>query len=151
MMTAIMLMSSGTIGMNENYFFGLTELTGYKLRHADLDYRDFNLWVVTSEDVFEQDFEPEHDSVVRPQFENQMVLAAKVETRQNLYSLRFRRTQVRDGALNVYFSVKREGSREENIQVPVSMIVVPKDKAVKKVNFFHDHILVKTVPIVTVY
>ena len=34
---------------------------------------------------------------------------------------------------------------------PVSMAVVPKDKSVRKVNFYHDKVLVKTIPIVTVY
>ncbi len=128
----------------------VVELTGYKLRSNIIDRSDFNLWVVTSEDVFETDFEPEHDSVLRPRFEVQMVLAAKVETVHNSYRVKFKKTELVNGTLNVYFNVKREGPAAE-VTMPVSMIAVPKDRSMKKVNFYHDNVLVKTVPIVTVY
>lgn len=128
----------------------VVEITGYKLRNEKIDLTDFNLWVVTSEDVFERDFEPEHDSVLRPRFDEQMVLAAKVETIRNAYRVKFKKTELVNGTLNVYFNVKREGAAEE-IKVPVSMVAVPKDRSMKKVNFYHDNMLVKTVPIVTVY
>lgn len=140
--------SSGKAG--GGFTTDMIELTGYKLRNNTIDHTDFNLWVVTSEDVFERDFEPEHDSVLRPRFEEQMVLAAKVETKHNVYQVKFKKTQRVDGSLNIYFNVKREGAREE-VKVPVSMAVVPKDKSVRKVNFYHDKVLVKTIPIVTVY
>ncbi len=128
----------------------VVEITGYKLRNEKIDLTDFNLWVVTSEDVFERDFEPEHDSVLKPRFDEQMVLAAKVETVHNAYRVKFKKTELVNGTLNVYFNVKREGS-PETVKVPVSMVAVPKDKSMKKVNFYHDNLLVKTVPIVTVY
>ncbi len=128
----------------------VVELTGYKLRSNSFDRSDFNLWVVTSEDVFERDFEPEHDSVLRPRFEEQLVLAAKVETIHNSYRVKFKKTELVNGSLNVYFNVKREGPAEA-ISIPVSMVAVPKDRSMKKVNFYHDNVLVKTVPIVTVY
>lgn len=130
----------------------VTELNGYKLRHNEIDYHDFNLWVVTSEDVFERDFEPLYDSVLRPAFDTQMVVAAKVETVQNSYRVKFKKTVADNGALNVYFNVKREKAEETAGTVkPVSMVVVPKDKSIRKVNFYHDNILVKSIPIVTVY
>ena len=128
----------------------VVELTGYKLRINNIDRSDFNLWVVTSEVVFERDFEPEHDSVLRPRFEEQLVLAAKVETVHNTYRVKFKKTELVNGVLNVYFNVKREGQADV-VNVPVSMVAVPKDKSMKKVNFYHDNVLVKTVPIVTVY
>lgn len=126
------------------------ELTGYKLKHNNIDYTDFNLWVVTSEDVFERDFEPEHDSVLRPRFDEQLVLGAKVETIHNSYRVKFKKTELVNGTLNVYMSVKREGAVEE-VKLPVSMAVALKDRSMKKVNFYHDNVLVKSVPIVTVY
>lgn len=126
------------------------ELTGYKLRSNIIDHTDFNLWVVTNEDVFIRDFEPLHDSVLRPRFDEQMVLAAKVETIHYSYRLKFRKTVVVNGILHVYFNVKKEGPVEET-ETPVSMIAVAKDRAIKKVQFYHDNMLVKTVPIVTVY
>jgi hypothetical protein len=128
----------------------VTELTGYKLRSRIIDYHDFNLWVVTNEDVFTRDFEPIHDSVLKPRFDEQMVLAAKVETVHYSYRVKFRKTMALKGVLNVYFSVSKEGPVQET-ELPVSMIAIPKDKAIKKVQFYHDNMLVKTVPIVAVY
>lgn len=137
--------------VNNNPTVGeMTELTGYKLRDIRINYHDFNLWVVTNEDVFVRDFEPLHDSVLRPRFDEQMVLAAKVKTINYDYQVKFKRTLVNNGTLNVYFAVRKQGF-DELTEKPVTMAVVPKDRSIRKVNFFHDNVLVKTVPIVTVY
>ncbi len=114
----------------------VTELTGYRLKHNQIDVTDFNLWVVTSEDVFARDFEPMYDSVVKPEFDRQMVLAAKVQTANYAYRAKFKRTVIQNGILHLYFNVIKEGP-VENIEAPVSMIAVPKDKAIKKVHFYH--------------
>lgn len=136
---------------NEKYLSGeLTELTGYKLRDNKINHHDFNLWVVTNEDVFSRDFEPLHDSVLHPRFDEQMVLAAKVETVSNTYRVKFKKTIMGNGTLNVYLNVKREAVSDDT-EKPVSMIVVPKDRTIRKVNFFHDNVLVKSVSIVAVY
>lgn len=150
LMAGVMLMSFSA-PVNERLTAGeLTELTGYKLRDNKINHHDFNLWVVTNEDVFSRDFEPLHDSVLRPRFDEQMVLAAKVETVSNTYRVKFKKTIIADGTLNVYLNVKREAVSGDSEKL-VSMIVVPKDKVIRKVNFFHDNVLVKSVPIVTVY
>lgn len=128
----------------------VTELTGYRLKHNHIDVTDFNLWVVTSEDVFARDFEPMYDSVVKPEFDRQMVIAAKVQTANYAYRAKFKRTVIQNGILHVYFNVKKEGPVED-IEAPVSIIAVPKDKAIKKVHFYHDNMMVKAVPVVAVY
>lgn len=130
--------------------FTVNELTGYKLRNNIIDTHDFNLWVVTNEDVFNRDFVPMYDSVLRPQFDSQMVLAAKVETINYAYRVRFRSVVEDNGSLNVYFSVKKEGVAGE-VESPLSMITFSKDRGIKKVNFYHDNVLVKTIPVVAVY
>lgn len=146
-----LMLTGFSVPVNNNPVAGeMTELTGYKLRGKTINYHDFNLWVVTNEDVFTRDFEPLHDSVLRPRFDEQMVLAAKVQTINYAYQVKFKRTVVSNGVLNVYFSVRKQGA-EELTEKPVTMAVVSKDKAIKKVNFFHDNMLVKTVPIVSVY
>lgn len=128
----------------------VTELTGYRLKHNHIDVTDFNLWVVTSEDVFARDFEPMYDSVVKPEFDRQMVLAAKVQTANYAYRAKFKKTVLQNGILHVYFNVKKEGPVED-FEAPVSIIAVPKDKAIKKVHFYHDNMMVKAVPVVAVY
>jgi hypothetical protein len=106
--------------------------------------------VVTNEEVFLRDFEPLHDSVLRPHFEEQMVLAARVETVNNVYRTKFRKTVVSNGILHVYMSIRRMGSTEDTV-IPLTMVSVPKDRSIRKVQFYHDNVLVKTIPIVTVY
>lgn len=128
----------------------LTELRGYKLRSNDIDKSDFNLWVVTNEDAFNKDFVPENDSVLKPNFDEQLVLAAKVETYNYSYQVKYRKLEVVNGSVNVYFTVRKVRSGHE-AGGPVSMLVLPKDRSYKKVNFYHDNMLVKAVPIVTVY
>jgi len=145
------MLTGFSVPVKENPVVGeVMELTGYKLRSNIIDLTDFNLWVVTNEDVFIRDFEPLNDSVLRPRFDEQMVLAAKVQTINYNYRLKFRKTVVSNGILHVYFNVKKEGPVEET-EAPVSMIAVSRDNAIKKVQFYHDNILVKTVPVVAVY
>lgn len=128
----------------------MTELNGYKLRHNQIDLHDFNLWVVTNEDVFSREFEPLNDSVLKPDFGGQFVLAARVETINYVYRVKFKRTVLQNGNLNVYMNLRKQGTPDDTVY-PLSMVTVPKDKSIRKVNFFHDNVLVKSVPIVTVY
>lgn len=126
------------------------ELTGYKLRNNSFDYHDYNLWVVTNEETFNREFEPVHDSVLKPEFGSELVLAAKVETVNYTYQVRFKNIVEEKGNLQVYFSVKKQGNAGES-DSPLSMITFPKDHGIKKINFYHDNVLVKTVPVVAVY
>ena len=144
------LLSSFSPAFNHPLTGDVTELTGYKLRHNDINLHDFNLWVVTNEEVFLRDFEPLHDSVLRPHFEEQMVLAARVETVNYVYRTKFRKTVVANGILQVYMSIRRMGSTDDTV-IPLTMVSVPKDRSIRKVQFYHDNVLVKTIPIVTVY
>lgn len=128
----------------------VNELTGYKLRYNIIDRSDFNLWVVTNEDVFNEEFVAVNDSVLKPRFNEQMVLAAKVETLNYSYRVKFRNTVEQEGTLNVYFSVRKAGA-VETTEAPVSMIMFPKVRGIRKVNFYHDNMLVKTIPVVVVY
>ncbi len=126
------------------------ELTGYRLRDTAINYHDFNLWVITSEDAFSETFVPEHEAVTRPQFDTEMVLAAKVKTFSWSYKPRFKRVVPGKNELNVYFTVQKADSVKDGND-PLSLAVFPKSKAFRKVNFYHDHVLVKSVPIVSVY
>jgi hypothetical protein len=52
--------------------------------------------------------------------------------------------------LNVYFTVQKEGPARDGAG-PVTLVAYPKHPQVKKVNFYHGNMLVRTIPIVTVY
>lgn len=128
----------------------LKELPGYKFVGKDLTQTDFNLWIITNEDAFYQAFMPESDEVPRPQFDKEMVLAAKVQTYANNYDVRFTKTTIRKNELNVYLNVKKKKDAPVD-DSSVAIAIFPKIKEVKKVNFFHDDVFVRSVPIVTVY
>jgi hypothetical protein len=57
---------------------------------------------------------------------------------------------VNNGTLHVYMNVRKHGSTDDTV-IPLTMVTVPKDKSIRKVQFYHDNVLVKTIPIVTVY
>lgn len=126
------------------------ELSGYRLRDTAISLNDFNLWVITQEVAFDDAFIADSHAAPKPKFDVEMVLAAKVVTQANTYNVRFRSFEIRKDELNVYFSVQRDrgGIKDNN---NVTLASVPKNRKVKKVNFFHDNVRVRTVPIVSVY
>jgi hypothetical protein len=150
LLAGVILSSFNMAGTNSPETGTVTELNGYKLRYSLVDLHDFNLWVVTSEDAFYNEFEAENETVARPDFSSQMVLAGKVETVNFTYRVRFQKIVAEGNTLNVYMNVKKEGPSLQG-KGPVSLAVFPKDKAIKKVNFYHDDILVKTIHVVAVY
>jgi hypothetical protein len=127
------------------------ELSGYQLRDKVISIHDYNLWVIANEETFDNVFVAQYDSVARPNFEKELVLAAKVETWNNVYKVKFKTILVKDESLNVYFSIQRDKNAMLGIGAPVYISVFPKSSTVKKVNFYHDNVLVRTVPIVSVY
>ncbi len=123
------------------------ELSGYRLRENSFTLSDYNLWVITNADAFDKTFIRENDSVKPPSFEDEFVLAAKVETWSNSYKVIVKRIVRKGDALNFYFGIQRGKTNQGDALVTR----YPKDPSVKKVNFYHDNMLVRTVPIVSVY
>lgn len=125
-------------------------LSGYKLIDKEITLNDFNLWVITNENSFNEAFLAESEDAIRPRFEEEMVLAVKVQTHSNSYTARFLKAETPKNELNLYFSLKRDKHFQAEGS-PASLAIFPKNKAVRKVNFYHDNVLVKSVPIVAVY
>lgn len=136
---------TGSVENPEN----VKELSGYQLREKEISLNDYNLWVITNEDGFNKTFVPESEVVIRPRFDEEWVLAAKVETQAHFYSVKFKKVVVEGNALNVYFGVQKP--RRGFAVQPVSIITAPKNREIRKVNFYHDNILVRSVPIGFVY
>lgn len=127
------------------------ELTGYKVRTGNISYTDFNLWVLSNTESFDQQFISDGTMGIKPAFENELVIAAAaVETKSAAYKVKFKSILMKKDELNVYFIVLKEKRKEEH-EGQVSMLSISKSLMVKKVNFFHDNVLVRSVPIVIVY
>jgi len=149
-----MMLMLGTLGSftpkEPDTSTNVKELTGYRLKNKVTVLNDFNLWVITNDITFDKVFVAETETVARPTFDNEIVLAAKAETLANSYQIRFKRTEIRKSDLNVYFGVQKSGPAQDGAG-PVSLMAVQRNSKIKRVNFYHDNILVRSIPIVTVY
>jgi hypothetical protein len=123
------------------------ELTGFRLKENVFTLTDYNLWVITNSSAFDKTFVRENDTVKLPRFEDELVLAAKLETWSNTYKVIIKKIVRKGDALNFYFGVQRGKSNHGN----ALLTTYPKDPSIRKVNFYHDNMLVRTIPIVTVY
>lgn len=139
-----------TIKEYEDIVENVKELYGYTLKNKDFDPSDFNLWVITHSVAFDKTFIAETDKTVRPDFDTELVLAAKVETLNYAYRIKFKTILTKGDEMNVYFSVRKVGPAKQG-NGPLSLATVSKNQGIKKINFYHDNILVRTVPIVWVY
>lgn len=126
------------------------ELYGYQLKEKDIDLSDFNLWVLTNGEAFDKTFIAETERAARPDFNEELVIAAKVETLNYAYRVKFKTILTKKDEMNVYFSVRKAGPPKQG-NGPLSLATVRKDQGIKKINFYHDNVLVRTVPIVWVY
>lgn len=126
------------------------ELSGYKLRTSDFSLRDFNLWFVTNQGTFDETFVAENDNVIKPSFDNEWVVAGKVETMANSYLVTFRKAVLHKEVLNVYFSVEREGPAKLG-EGNVTLATVTRNPKVRVVNYYHGNQLIKSIPVVNVY
>jgi hypothetical protein len=125
------------------------EIKGFKLRDKNISYNDFNLWVLTNRESFNQVFVSDSE-VVQPDFEKDLIIAAKVETKTSMYKVQFKSLRFKKDEINLYFTVMKPRPKEV-IDEEVSMISLSRELGVKKVNFYHDNVLVRSVPIVIVY
>jgi hypothetical protein len=150
----VMMLMVGTLGSftpkEPDTTSSVKELTGYRLKNKVTVLNDFNLWVVTNDITFDKIFVAETETVARPDFDSEIVLAAKAETLANSYQIRFKRTEIRKTDLNVYFGVQKSGPAQDGAG-PVSLMTVQRNSNIRRVNFYHDNILVRSIPIVTVY
>ena len=127
-----------------------TTLRGYSLKNDPGPQPDFNLWVVTNEVAFNQEFIAGEQATGKPDFENQLVVGASAQTERFRYRVDFLKTSVDKNGINIYFHVVKFKPGQE-IENNVSLAAIAKNSAAKKVNFYHDNILVKSIPIVSVY
>ena len=148
MMSLVALFAGVFKGVSENPL-SFKALHGYALKNYPGPGSDFNIWVVTNEDSFNEEFVAGEGVSVKPDFEKQFVVAVNAETPNYVYRVSFLRTELRNDELHVYFTVRKAG-----IDAPqglVSVAALDKSPGLKKVHFYHDNLRVRTIPIVSVY
>lgn len=125
------------------------DLSCYRMKSKTVDHSDYNIWVVTNKASLEENFEA--DSCANTlDFEKSLVVALKLETVSATYKVNVTRVTTVENSVNVYFSTKKlqipveEGS-------PLEMTEISRNSNVKRINFYHGDMLVRTVPIVAVY
>ena len=139
-----------TVGVTPSSSNSVRELSGYKLRTQEFSLRDFNLWFVTNQGTFDGTFVPENENVLKPSFDNEWVVGAKVETQANVYNVTFRKAVLHKEVLSIYFGVEREADAKPG-GGNVTLATVTKNNTVKAVNFYHGNQLIKSIPVVNVY
>lgn len=127
----------------------ITALYGYFLKNNPGPRSDFNIWVVTHENAFAEEFIAGQDATIKPDFDKQLVVAVSAETHNHSYRAIFERSVLDKDGLHVYFRVKKE--RPDAEPGAITIAAMQKTPGLKKVHFYHDNILIRTVPIVSVY
>jgi len=127
----------------------MTALHGYSIRNNPGPKSDFNIWVVTQENAFQEEFIPGEGATLKPDFEKQLVVAVSAETHNYVYRAIFERSVLDKNGLHVYFSMKKENV--DAVQGGVSLAALEKTPGLKAVHFYHNNIRIRTVPIVSVY
>jgi len=148
MMSLVIMIAGVSNGLAEDPR-AITSIHGYSLKNKPGPKGDFNIWVITHENAFNEEFVAGEDAAVRPDFEKQLVVAMSVQTFNYVYRVSFERSVVDKGELHIYFRVKKESVDAEPGLVTVAAI--EKTPGLKKVHFYHDNIRVRTIPIVAVY
>lgn len=125
-------------------------LPGYEIRDSNFSRKDFNVWVVTTQLSFDSIFLTTTAVDNKPNFDNQLVVAIKAETSTSQYKVTFRNMVVDRRELNVYFTVAKDKTENEGSSW-VTVAAIPRSNDIRRVNFFHDNVLTRTVPVVRVY
>ncbi len=125
-------------------------LPGYALKDTNISKKDFNIWVVTTQTSFDSLFTAVIPDPGKPSFDQKLVVAVNAVTATSNYKVTFRNMLVRRNVLNVYFNVTREKAGAENTDW-VSISNYPRDRNLRRVNFYFDDVLVRSVPVVVVY
>jgi len=125
-------------------------LPGYTIRDTNFSRKDFNTWLVTTQSSFDSLFIPSDSTLRKPDFETQMVVAVKAETYNYTYKTTFQQMILQRRVLKVYFKVYKEKPDQEGFGW-VSIIAIPKDKTIRRVNFYYDYMMIRSIPVVIVY
>ena len=127
----------------------MTALYGYTLKNHPGPGSDFNIWVVTHQNAFNDEFVGGEDASIKPDFDKQLVVAVNAETSNYIYRVNFTRSELKKDELHVYFTVRK--APVDALPGMVQVAALDKTPGLKKIHFYHDNVRIRTVPIVSVY
>jgi hypothetical protein len=150
--SAVFLASCAGSKQNKASAIGLVSLNNYFVKNTVPLPDEYNYKVATSQAAFDETFgmaATMNNSIQKPDFSGQTVVAVigKASTLQQ--EIRLDGASVAGKDLHVYYSIKK-GSEQSFSATALALVAIPKAIDVKKVNFYQDSVLVKTVP-VTIY
>lgn len=128
----------------------VSSLPGYEIRDTNFSRKDFNVWVVTTPLSFDSLFVTTTAVDTKPDFDSQLVVAIKAQTISSKYKVTFRNMVVDGRELNVYFTVAKDQPEREGSSW-VTVAAIPRGNNIRRVNFFHDDVLTRSVRVVIVY
>jgi hypothetical protein len=125
-------------------------MPGYITNDSVLSHTDFNVWLVTTEPSFDSLFTTAITSAYKPDFSREIAVAIRAITYTASYKVTYKEMLRRGNILDVYFTVRKEKPEDEGYGW-VSITAFPKNQDIKRVNFFHDNVMIKSIPVVIVY
>ena len=127
-----------------------TTLPGYTVRDTGFSRKDFNVWVITTNLSFDSLFTATISPATRPDFDTDFVMAVKAETAANSYKVTYKDMKIQGDVLKVYFKVAKEHAGDDGAGW-VSVSTFPKNRKLRRVHFYHDNVMIRSIPIVAVY
>ncbi len=125
-------------------------LPGYNFKDSNFTRDDFNVFVITTEYGFDSLLVTSITNPIRPKFAEELVVAIKAETPNYSYRSTFRKMELRNRILHVYFTVNKEREDTEG-KGWVSVSTFPRDRSIRLVRFYFDNVLIRSIPVVLVY
>ena len=125
-------------------------MPGYITNDSVLSRTEFNVWLVTTELSFDSLFTTAITSAYKPDFSKEIAVAIRAITQTSSYKVTYKEMLRRGNVLDVYFTARREKPEDEGYGW-VSITAFPKNQDIKRVNFYHDNVMIRSIPVVIVY
>ena len=125
-------------------------MPGYITNDSVLSHTEFNVWLVTTQPSFDSLFTTAITSAYKPDFDKEVAVAIRALTHTSSYKVTYKEMFRRGRVLQVYFNVRKENPGDEGYGW-VSITAFPKNQEIRRVDFYHDNMFIKSIPVVIVY
>lgn len=128
---------------------GLTPLGNYFVKNTVTLPDEYNYKVSVSQADFDQIFDVAatmNNTIAKPDFSGQVAVAVMGKPSSQQQEISFEKATLGGKDLYVYYTVKKGGTQSYT-STALALATVPKANDVKRVNFYQDSTLVKTVPV----
>lgn len=146
--TAVLFSCAGS-KQNKASVIGLVPLSNYFVKNTVPLPDEYNYRVAASQAEFDAMFGAAatmNNSIRQPDFSGQTVVAVIGKTSAQQQEIRIDGATLAGKDLHVYYTVKK-GGMQSFTTTAAGLATVPKAVSVKKVNFYQDSMLVKTIPV----